>query len=42
VLEEFHIDLQLVTGPLLLVALPAQRLPLVALGGRQPVQAQPF
>jgi hypothetical protein len=37
-----HHDLQLVAGALLLVALPAHRPALVALGGRQPVQAEPF
>jgi hypothetical protein len=40
--EELHVDLQLVAGALLLVALPAQRSPLVALGGGQPVHPEAF
>jgi hypothetical protein len=36
VLDELHVDLQLVAGTLLLLPLPAQRPALVPLGGRQP------
>ena len=40
-LDERHIDLELVAGPLLLIPFPAPLVALVALGGWQPVHAQP-
>ena len=40
--DELHINLQLVTGTLLLILLPAQRAALAPLGGWQPVYPEPL